>query len=140
MKPVARLSVSLKSSRRLLLVQSLAHGMAAVAVLTASLPPWMAALLLLSVATSLAWQRRNRPIRGLVLRGDGRLETVGADDTAIEVSLHPHTLVLSFLVVLLYRQEGRLHSLPLMADSFSADDFRQLRLWLRWKAGAASAG
>jgi hypothetical protein len=46
-------------------------------------------------------------------------------------------LVLSFLVVLLYRQQGRLRSLTLPGDSLAAEDFRQLRLWLRWQSAAA---
>jgi hypothetical protein len=43
---------------------------------------------------------------------------------------------LSFLVVLLYRQQGRLHSMTLLGDSISEEDFRQLRLWLRWRSTA----
>jgi hypothetical protein len=53
--------------------------------------------------------------------------------------VHPHTLVLSFLVVVLYRQDGGLRSLTLLADSLTAEDFRQLRLWLNWRSAAAKA-
>ncbi|MDP1636163.1 MAG: hypothetical protein Q8L69_15965, partial [Gallionellaceae bacterium] len=60
-------------------------------------------------------------------------------DTACELIVHPHTLVLSFLVVLLYREHGRLCSLTLLPDSSTAEDFRQLRLWLRWRSAAAKA-
>ena len=137
MKPVAPLPVSLKPSRRLLLIQSLAHVAAAAAVLAASLPSWLAAALLVLAGASLARQRRPRlPVETLILCGDGRLQTVGADGAAGEAAVHPHTLVLPFLVVLLYRQEGRLRSLTLLADSLAAEDFRQLRLWLRWRSGA----
>ncbi|MDP2134149.1 MAG: hypothetical protein Q8J99_11105 [Sulfuritalea sp.] len=137
MKPVAPLSISLKPSRRLLLVQALAHLAAAAAVLASHIPSWTAALLLLLVGASLAHGRRPPAVTALVLRGDGRLETVGADGTASEAAVHSHTLVLAFLVVLLYRQQGRLRALTLFADSLSAEDFRQLRLWLRWRATAA---
>jgi toxin CptA len=137
MKPVAPLSVSIQPSRRLLLIQSLAHVAAASAVLTATLSSWLAAVLLLLIGASLACLRRTLPVEGLVLRGDGGLEIVGADGTASEVVVHPHTLVLSFLVVLLYRQGGRLRSLTVLADSLAAEDFRQLRLWLRWRSSAA---
>ena len=41
MKPVASLSVSLKPSRRLLLIQSLAHLVGAGAVLATNLPAWL---------------------------------------------------------------------------------------------------
>jgi hypothetical protein len=73
------------------------------------------------------------------LSGDGRFETVGAGGTASEAIVHPHTLVLSFLVVLLYREEGRLRSMTLLRDSLTAEDFRQLRLWLRWRSTASTA-
>ena len=137
MKPVATRSVSIKSSRRLLLIQSLAHLAAAAAVLASHVPPWLAALLLLLVGASLARLRQPLPVAGLVLGGDGRLQTVAADGTASEATVHPHTLVLSFLIVLLYRKHGRLRSLTLPGDSLTAEDFRQLRLWLRWRSTPA---
>jgi hypothetical protein len=139
MKAVAPLSVSLKPSRRLLLIQSLAHAVAAVAVLAATIPSWLAAVLLLLIGASLARARLVTPVATLLLRGDGRLETVGADGTASEATVHPHTLILSFLVVVLYRQDGGLRSLTLLADSLTAEDFRQLRLWLNWRSAAAKA-
>jgi len=138
MKPVAPLSVSIRPSRRLLLIQSAAHVAAAASVLAATLPAWLAALLLLLVGASLARLRATPPVAMLILRGDGRLETVGADGTATEAVVQPHTFVLSFLVVLLYRQEGRSRALTLLADSLAAEDFRQLRLWLRWRSTAAN--
>ena len=150
MKQVAPLSVSIRPSRRLLLIQLAAHVVAAVAVLAATLPAWLAAVLLILIGASLARLRAAPLVSILILRGDGRLETVGADAlcvpgiplrgqvTATEVVVHPHTLVLSFLVVLLYRQQGRLRSLTLLADSLVAEDYRQLRLWLRWRSTAAN--
>ena len=48
-------------------------------------------------------------------------------------------VVLPFLVVLLYRSEGRLCTLTLLGDSLPADQFRQLRLWLRWRPAAAAS-
>ncbi|MCK9382415.1 MAG: hypothetical protein M0P95_15300 [Sulfuritalea sp.] len=136
-KPVAPLSIVVKSSRLLLLIQSAAHAVAVGAVLASTLPSRLATILLILIGASLARQRRTPAVAGLLLSGDGRLQTVGADGTANEALVHPHTLVLSFLAVLLYRQEGRLRALTLLADSFSAEDFRQLRLWLRWRSAAA---
>ena len=138
MKPVAHLPVSIRPSRRLLLIQSLAHVVAAGAVLAASLPSWLTAVFLLLIGASLAHARRMSPPESLILRGDGQLQTVGANGTASAAVVQPHTLVLSFLVVLLYRQEGRLRSLTLLSDSLAAEEFRQLRLWLRWRSSAAN--
>ena len=138
MKPVASLSVSLKPSQRLLVIQSLAHLAAAGAVLAANLPAWLAAVLLLLTGASLAHVRRPLPVASLILGGDGDIEIVGADGTASKAVVHPHTLVLSFLVVLLYRSQGRLRALTLLGDSLAAEDFRRLRLWLRWRSTAAN--
>lgn len=138
MKPVASLSVSLKPSQRLLVAQSLAHLIAAGAVLAANLPAWLAAFLLLLTGASLARMRRPLSVASLVLNGDGSIETVGADGTASKAVVHPHTLVLSFLVVLLYSEQGRVRSLTLLGDSLPDEDFRQLRLWLRWRSTATS--
>ena len=138
MKPVAPLSVSLKPSRRLLVIQSAVHVLAIASVLASTLPSWLGAVLLLSIGASQARLRRRLPVENLVLHGDGRLETVGTDGTVSEALLHPHTLVLSFLVVLRYRQQGRPNSVTLLGDSLAPEDFRQLRLWLRWRSTAAN--
>ncbi len=140
MKPVASVSISIGPSRRLRLIQPVAHVVAGGAVLSAAMPSWLMAILLALIGASLARLRRASPTETLLLRGDGRLEKLGAGDTACELTVHPHTLVLSFLVVLLYRQEGHLRALTLMDDSLAAEDFRQLRLWLRWRSTAAKPG
>jgi toxin CptA len=136
MKSAARLAVSITPSRRLLVVQSMAHVAAIGAVLASNVPSWLMAFLLLLIGGSLAHFRRTLPFTGLVLHSDGRIETVGPDGVASDAAVHPHTLVLSFLIVLLYRQQGRLRSITLLGDSLSAEDFRQLRLWLRWRSTA----
>ena len=138
MKQVALLSVSIKPSRRLLFIQLAAHVVAVGAVLAATLPSWLAAVLLLLIGASLARVRRKPQVARLVLRGDGRLEAVSPDGMASDALVHPHTLVLSFLVVLLYRQQGGLRFLTLLGDSLAQEDFRQLRLWLRWRSTAAN--
>jgi hypothetical protein len=106
-------------------------------VLAANLPAWLAAACLVLVGASLARMRRQLPFASLLLCGDGGMQIVGADGTASEAAVHPHTVVLPFLVVLLYRSEGRLCTLTLLGDSLPADQFRQLRLWLRWRPAAA---
>jgi hypothetical protein len=131
MKPVASLSFALKPSRRLLLIQSLAHLVAAGAVLAANLPPWMTAILLLLAGASLARVRRPLTVASVIMGGDGSIEIVGADGTASEAVVHPHTLVLSFLVVLLYRCQGRLRALTLLGDSLARlrNSSRSLVTW-----------
>ncbi|MBK7014874.1 MAG: hypothetical protein IPH39_04680 [Sulfuritalea sp.] len=134
MQPGAPLTILLKPSRRLLAIQLAVHGIAAASVLLSSIPGWMAALTLVLVGYSLARLRgASFPVR-LILRDQGQFETVGAGDTATEALVHPQTVVMAALIVLLYRQEGRVRSLTLAGDSLSPEDARQLRLWLRWRA------
>ena len=140
MRPLAPLSIPFKPSRRLLLIQMVAHIVAIGAVFAATLPLWLATVLLLLIGVSMSLARRGPCAGRLILDADGRLEIVGADDTANTVEVHPQTLVLSFLVVLVYRQAGRLRSLTLLGDSLATEeDFRWLRLWLRWRSNAARA-
>lgn len=138
MKPVAPLSVSIRPSRRLQAIQLAAHVLAIAAVLASNVPSWLSVVLLLSIGASQARLRRISLVDGLVLHGDGRLEARGADGMVSEAQVHPHTLVLAFLVVLLYRQQGRSRSLTLLGDSLAPEEFRQLRLWLRWRSAAAN--
>ena len=138
MKPIASLSVSVKPSGHLLVIQAVAHALAVGAVLAATLPAWLVAVFLLSIGASLARARRISAVASLTLGGDGQLQIIGSDGVANSAVVHPHTLVLSSLVVLLYRQEGRLRSMTLLGDSLAAEDFRQLRLWLRWRSSAAN--
>jgi hypothetical protein len=136
MRAVAPQRIGVLASRQLLLIQSVAHLVAVVAVWLSNLPALLSATLMLVIGASLAVQRRPQSVIGLILGGDGALEKVDAEGTAIRVMLAPQTLVLPFLVILLWR-EGRRHcSLPVMRDSMSADDFHTLRLWLRWQSTA----
>jgi len=54
------------------------------------------------------------------------------------------TYVVSFLVVLHFRcsQNSKVKRIVIAADAIGADDFRQLRAWLRWRArrDASDAG
>ena len=139
MKPVAPLLLQIKPSRRMLVLQSLAHIVAATAVVSSAIASGLASLLLLLVGFSWLRVRRGSAVTGLVLRSDGTVEIIGSDGVATGVVLHPHTLVLSFLVVLLYRQNNRLRAMTLLSDNLPAEDFRQLRLWLRWQGSTRPA-
>ena len=136
MRPVAPLTVHLKASRRLLAIQLAAHVVAGASVLVSSIPGVVAAAMLILVGGSLA-RLRNRPLpERLVLRDAGHFETVDADGAVTEAVVHPHSVVLGSLVVLLYRQQGRIRALVLADDSLAREDARDLRLWLRWRASA----
>jgi len=137
MKPVATLSLALRPSRQLLVLQSVAHALAAACILASAIPPWLAVSLLIPVGFSWALVRRRRQPSGLLLRGDGGLGITDAEGSVTDAVLYPHTLVLSFMVVLLFRQNEGVRSLVVLGDSLSDEDFRQLRLWLRWRGETA---
>lgn len=136
MPPAASvLTVPLRRSRRLLALLCVAHALAAASVMVAALPGTVAALLLAAVGASLALNLRTTLPAALLLHGDGTLETRTGSGAAMPARVHPHSVALGALVVLLYRQEGRTLALTLLADSFdSKADFRELRVWLRHRA------
>lgn len=72
----------------------------------------------------------------MLLRTDGKLEYTRANGESGESLIHPHTTVTAQLTILLLRLGKRVEALVLLADSLNQEDFRRLRLWLRWQAGA----
>ncbi len=131
------LTLSLRRSRRLTVRLAAAHAMAAAAVLPLSLPWWLKIVLLTAILGS-TWRslirlRGPRRICRLTLKDDGQLAFSRADGSAGEARLHPQTTVMAFLCVLLLRVRGRVEALVLLPDALDAEDFRQLRLWLRWR-------
>jgi len=116
------------------MIQALAHVTAVASILAAAIPSWLAILLLLPVGASLVHLRKPTPITTLRLHADGRLEVDGPDGAIKIVNVHPHTIVLSFLIVLLYRQNAQLRSILVLTDGLQDADFRQLRIWLRWRS------
>lgn len=147
MRPIAKRLVSVRPSRFLMCLLWLVHFFAVWIVLSAKISSlWQGALVLLIGASwikhagmasveqsTLTNTTVTKSTATLILHGDGRIEKLGAGDTVSEVVLHPHTTGLPFLVILLYREKKRLQSLVLLKDSLETEDFRQLRLWLRWQ-------
>ena len=80
---------------------------------------------------------RLRPSRitGLRLRAPDRLDCTLSDGSRLVLELQPESAVLSRLIVLRLRlgEARRLSSLVLLPDQMSAEQFRLLRLWLRWR-------
>ena len=85
-----------------------------------------------------SWWFRRRPIQALTLRADGRMLIGHPDGTSVEADIHPQSTVFSWLVVVLFRADGRLESLVLPRVAMDAEDHRRLRVWLKWKATAAA--
>lgn len=129
--------LSILPSRRLKWALALLHGLAASAL--AGLDGWLAAVTLPGVVASFVWYMRARtPGAALRCRQDGSLQVrIGADWCG--ASLLGDTVVLAWLVVLRYRvaQGSSTETRVILADSLAAEDFRRLRVWLRWRARIA---
>lgn len=104
--------------------------------------PWPAALRggVLAILALSGWHALRRSVVvGLRLSEDGELAFLSTAGDRIAVSVRPDTVVFSQLIVLRARDEvqGSLRTLVVLPDSMSVEQFRQLRLWLRWRADAS---
>jgi hypothetical protein len=112
----------------------LMHGAAAGVFL---LMPWPLPLRI-ALPTALAvslWHTLRPPcVASLRLYEDGTLECLLPTGAALAVAPLPDTAVFSWLVVLRLKaeEEPGVISLALFPDSMSREEFRVLRLWLRW--------
>ncbi|MEK7736261.1 MAG: protein YgfX [Pseudomonadota bacterium] len=130
--------LTLQPSRQLALLLLLAHAAALIVVIAIVLPIWVKPTLLLAIGIS-AWRNLRslhdlRRIARLTLRSDGRLEYYRSNEESGEARIHPHTTVTAWLCVVLLRHGKRIEVLVVMPDALNDEDFRQLRLWLRWQA------
>ncbi|GHU20250.1 hypothetical protein FACS189475_08830 [Betaproteobacteria bacterium] len=89
-----------------------------------------------ALAISLVYALRPPRIVSLRLHGNGDLECALSDGTLRPAILLPDTTVFSWLVVLRLRVEDEKGtiSLPLFPDHMSREEFRLLRLCLRWNS------
>ncbi|MBA3033488.1 MAG: hypothetical protein KKF85_15545 [Gammaproteobacteria bacterium] len=129
--------IPLRVSQRLLATLVLAHLLAVVAILPLVLSwPLRLAMIGLVVASLVYFlERQSRPaVVGLHLGAQGELEVdtkVGVRETA---TILPQTAVLSRVIVLRLRKNGQLLTLPLLPDTTGETAYRQLSLWLKWRA------
>ncbi|MBL0207645.1 protein YgfX [Propionivibrio sp.] len=128
--------IELHRSYRLSLLLVLFHIAASASIFVLPWPLFPRTVALALVALS-AWRSlRPSEVVNLCLSGKDRLECTLKDGTHCEPAVLPETTVFAALIVLRLRfGEGkRTNSLALLPDHMSADQFRVLRLWLRWHA------
>ncbi len=131
------ITLELSPSYRLSFLLAVAHGLGLAAVTLVFLPLGikLALILLVLASACLNLLRLFGPHRfvSLTLRGDGILEFCRKDGSHGEASIHRHSAVTPLMTVLLLCTEGRSEALVLLPDAIAAEDFRLLRLWLRWR-------
>jgi hypothetical protein len=107
-------------------------------VLAVSWPLPARIALLVALAFSLPYSLLHRPrIVSLRLYEDGALECLSMDGAVLALTPLPETTIFPWLVVLRLEteEERKIISLTLFPDSMSREEFRILRLWLRWGTG-----
>lgn len=138
--PEARvLRLDLKPSRLLAGALVLAHGLASAAAWV-SLSGWLQYLVWGAILTSLARTLLHavHPALSLELNEDGRASWRNRDGTWHDGELGRSHFVSAGFVVLTLETAGlrRPKRVILMADSVPPEDFRRLRVWLRWRRNA----
>jgi len=98
--------------------------------------PLRAALLLLVWSIAFwAWRRLTPPFAGLRLEADGTIQTAATGQGFAPASILPGATVHPWLTVLrLELADGQRRALLVTKGSVNSDDFRRLRVFLRWRA------
>lgn len=94
--------------------------------------PWsvrLAGLGMLAAALALASPSRAPTLR---CKADGGL-AVRRAETWKPVAAEADSIALPWLVVLIWREEGRRRRLAIPFDALTPEEHRRLRLWLRWR-------
>ena len=131
-----QITIELYRSRRLVVLLVLLHALAAGCVVALPWPWLLRALVLLGVGVSLGHAARPSRFRELRLCAADRLECLLIDGDRPALEVQPESTVFSQLIVLRLRigETKRLSSLVLLPDQMSAEHYRLLRLWLRWRS------
>jgi toxin CptA len=149
MQPPATLRLNLSNSRGLAVALILAHVGIVTVVWILPLKWWLALGLSMTAAASLAINLITHALRvapwaavALELRDDGLATVHRCTGTFVQGPLLGSTFVGRWLVVLNVQPAGRRHCLALVVprDCASFDEFRRLRVWLRWRLTEGSTG
>jgi len=112
------------------------HGTAVACLFTVPLDWHWRAVALPLIAGSLWSALRSSRFASLRLAVNEGLSVLEADGKRVATELLPGCTTFTWLVVLRFRINGesKAHALTLLPDQMSRDEFRKLRLWLRWNA------
>ena len=128
--------IGLQRSTLLVILLFVVHAVAAGCLVILLWPPMLRGILLLVVGVSLGFALRPPRIIGLRLAARDRLECLLADGERVAATALADSTVFTRLIVirLSLGEKTRVSSLVLLPDQMSAQQFRVLRLWLRWHA------
>ena len=128
------LVVTLGDSRQMHITIAAAHFCSAIAILLAAIAPLYQGLGIVLLLLNLIYWRRPAQSARLRANRDGKLQ-FWHDKQWRTATLKDSSVILPFCTVLrIAVEKPRLHrTIVVMLDSLPADDFRRLRVWLRWR-------
>lgn len=134
--------INLRPSRILAAILVLAHGAAIAMVILAGMPLWLELIAVAALVASLAFNVRQSvllrapdAVIGIEIAPDDKFSIQTRRGAWIECEVLGSTYVISVLTILNLRRtdSGRIARAVILPDSLDAEDFRKLRVWLRWK-------
>lgn len=142
------LSITLRTSYLLALLLVVMHVLALASV-------WLVPLVLdakigtaIVLATTLAfglqqhvWRAGKRSVRAIRLTGECEISLQGQDGTWLEAAILPSSFISPYLTVLNLKieVERRARHVVILPDAMDAEQFRQLRVWLKWRCKAGNS-
>lgn len=81
------------------------------------------------------WRAGKRSVCAIRLTGECEISLQGQDGTWLEAAILPSSFISPYLTVLNLKieTERRARHVVLLPDAMDAEQFRQLRVWLRWR-------
>lgn len=143
------LRIRLHPSRQLMLLLGAGHAGAAASSWAAPIPWWLSLALSLAICASLvfglrfhAWRSAPGALIGFELRRDGSGAIEDRRGRWREVTVLGSSFVSPLLTVVNLRLAGARgrRSLVVAPDALGVDEFRRLRVWLRWRDVVAGPG
>ncbi|HYH42986.1 MAG TPA: protein YgfX [Burkholderiales bacterium] len=134
--------VTLESSRWLTIVLTTVHAGSVALLIPLGLPLWMKLALAAAIAVGLAHSLRRHALRrsasaftGIELRDEDRAAVRTRDGKWHDARILPTTYVSPVLTIINLKlaQQSRPRHAVIVPDSVRADDFRALRVSLRWR-------
>lgn len=137
------ITIGLHRSRLIDVFVALCAALASLGILFFPVSPLLQGGLLLSLwgAAAFAWHQCSLTLSAIRLGRDGHLSILRAGaEEFIAAELLPAATVHPWLTVFRLKSMGDTHPLVLVSDSLSRDDFRRLRVFLRWQADFSDRG
>jgi toxin CptA len=142
------LRIALRPSRILAAILVIAHGAALAVIALVSVPLWLKVIAIAALAVSLVFEIRQTvllrapdAVVALEIASDDALSIQTRRGDWIECEVLGSTYVTYFLAIVNLKDQGsgRVKRAVILPDSIDAEDFRKLRVWLRWKRNAPAA-